>query len=188
MRLKTVTPCRGIASNNVCLGLLFGRFDPAQQGELRSIRGDGSVPWLVMGDFNEILFNAEKEGGDQEHNGSSKLFNDALSDCELADMEYIGDLFTWHRGKIRERLDRAVANALWSSHYPQAALINSEMTRSDHRPILMDMSYLADRHEGGGQKKRFEARWLQEDTVEEKIKAAWARALARGEGPLLERR
>jgi len=32
-------------------------------------------------------------------------------------------------------------------------------------------------------KKRFEARWLQEDTVEEMIKAAWARAKARGQGP-----
>lgn len=36
---------------------------------------------------------------------------------------------------------------------------------------------------GEGVKKRFEARWLQEDTVEEMIKAAWARAKARGEGP-----
>ena len=31
--------------------------------------------------------------------------------------------------------------------------------------------------------RRFEARWLQEDTIEEMIKAAWARAKARGEAP-----
>lgn len=69
-------------------------------------------------------------------------------------MGYIGDLFTWHRRKIQERLDRAVANTLWSSLYPQAALINTEMTRSVHRPIVMDLSYLAGRHDGGGIKKR----------------------------------
>jgi hypothetical protein len=46
----------------------------------------------------------------------------------------------------------------------------------------MDASYLAPSQLGRG-KKRFEARWLQEDTVEEMIKAAWARAKAQGEGP-----
>ena len=31
--------------------------------------------------------------------------------------------------------------------------------------------------------KRFEARWLKEETVEAMIQMAWARASARGEGP-----
>jgi hypothetical protein len=150
---------------------------------LHSIRGDGSIPWLVMGDFNEILFNGA-EGGRLRTQRQLQAFHDALSDCELVDMGYIGDLFTWHWGKIWERLDRAVANNLWSDLYPHATLINSEMTRSDHRPIVMGLTYLADHHEGErGRKKRFEARWLQEDTVEEMIKATWARASARGEGP-----
>lgn len=48
--------------------------------------------------------------------------------------------------------------------------------------MVMDAKYLAPIH-GGRSKKRFEARWLQEDTIEEMIKAAWARAKARGEGP-----
>jgi len=60
--------------------------------------------------------------------------------------------------------------------------IYSEMTRSDHWPIMMDLSYLADRHGGRDRKKWFEARWLQEDTIEEMIRAAWARASAIGEG------
>jgi hypothetical protein len=69
-------------------------------------------------------------------------------------MGYIGDLFTWHRGKIQERLDRAFANTLWSSLYPQAALINTEMTRLVYRSIVMDLSYLVGRHDGRGIKKR----------------------------------
>jgi predicted RNase H-like nuclease (RuvC/YqgF family) len=46
----------------------------------------------------------------------------------------------------------------------------------------MDTQYLTSLH-GGRKKKRFEARWLQEDTIEEMIKVAWARAKSRGEGP-----
>jgi len=61
-------------------------------------------------------------------------------------------------------------------------MINSEMIRSDHRPILMDTQNLAPMQRGT-RMRRFEARWLQEDTVEETIKAAWARVKSRGEIP-----
>ena len=44
---------------------------------------------------------------------------------------------------IRERLDRAVANTQWSNMFPQSSMINSEMIRSDHRPILMDTQNFA---------------------------------------------
>ena len=72
----------------------------------------------------------------------------------------------------------------WLDLFPQAALTNCEMTRSDHRPILMDVNYLRGTH--GGQavhKRRFEARWLQEDTVEEIIKIAWQEQQHMGKGP-----
>lgn len=101
-------------------------------------------------------------------------------------MGFRGYGFTWQRGLIRERLDRAVANTQWSDLFTHATLTNCEMVRSDHRPIVMDMSYLRETHRGEGVKKRrFEARWLHEDTVEEMVKTAWARAKARGEGPSL---
>lgn len=153
---------------------------------LRSIKGDPRVPWIGMGDFNEILYNMEKEGGRPRTQRQLQAFHDVLSDCELNDMGFLGDRFTWQRGQILERLDRAVANVHWTDLFPHAALINSEMTRSDHRPIVMDTNYL--REVSGGEvviRKKFEARWLQEDTVEEMVKTAWARAKARGDGPKL---
>jgi hypothetical protein len=147
---------------------------------LRTLHGQVALPWLVLGDFNEILFNYEKEGGRPRSQLAMKAFHDALNDCELEDMGYVGDLFTWRRGKLRERLDRGVVNDQWNACFPFASLINSETTRSDHRPLLVDTEYLSNTHGSTDRPRRFEARWLQEDVVEEMVKAAWERAKARG--------
>ena len=65
---------------------------------------------LLMGDFNEILYNSEKEGGRPRTQRQLEAFHDVLAECELNDMRFTGDMYTWQRGQIRERLDRAVAN------------------------------------------------------------------------------
>jgi len=46
---------------------------------LRSIKGDLSTPWLLMGDFNEILYNIEKEGGRPRPQRQMQAFHDVLS-------------------------------------------------------------------------------------------------------------
>ena len=63
-----------------------------------SIRGDLTAPWLLMGDFNEILYNSEKEGGRPRTQRRLQTFHDVLSECELNDMGFMGDLYTWQRG------------------------------------------------------------------------------------------
>lgn len=81
-------------------------------------------------------------------------------------------------------MDRGVANANWNDMFPMARLKNGEMTKSDHRPLIVDTMVQATNGVHGRRCfKRFEARWLKEETVEEMVKAAWARAVARGEGP-----
>ncbi|XP_073152537.1 uncharacterized protein [Henckelia pumila] len=53
------------------------------------------LPWLVGGDFNEILFESEKMGGLVRPLPQMKDFADALVDCGLQDLSCIGDPFTW---------------------------------------------------------------------------------------------
>ena len=75
------------------------------------------LPWLCSGDFNEILFGCEKEGGPLRAESSMQKFRLALEDCDLHDLGFIGDPFTWRNNHnlaarfIKERLDRAVANS-----------------------------------------------------------------------------
>ena len=148
------------------------------------MHGRISQPWLVLGDFNEILYNTEKEGGVPRPQRYMQAFHDALSDCGLGDMGYEGDRFTWQRGRVRERLDRGVANGSRNQLFPSSRLINAEMTKSDHRPIVVDTEGVDVPHVGE-RKKQFEARWLSEATVNEIVRTAWERANLPGAGPML---
>ena len=100
------------------------------------------LPWLMVGDFNEILSNNEKEGGNIRPQRCMQQFRDCLFDCNLEDLGFIGDKFTWRRGRIRERLDRAVSNQRWRDMIPLAMVINKDFSRSDHRPISVDCEYV----------------------------------------------
>ena len=105
---------------------------------LRTLHGRMHKPWLALGDFNEILFHHEKEGGRPRAQRFLQVFSEALDDCSLPDMGYNSDIFTWERGKIREWLDWGVSNALWNNLFPNTRLVNGEMTKSDHRPLIVE--------------------------------------------------
>ena len=58
------------------------------------------------------------------------------------------------------------------------------MTKSDHRPIVVDTEGVDVPHVGE-RKKQFEARWLSEATVNEIVCTVWERANLLGAGPTL---
>ena len=58
-----------------------------------------SLPWMALGDFNEILYHYEKEEGRARLQRQLQAFHYALDDCALVDMGFTGDMFTWQRGK-----------------------------------------------------------------------------------------
>jgi hypothetical protein len=83
--------------------------------KMRELKDQHDVPWVVIGDLNEILYSHEKDGGRPRPPRYMNDFQEALSDCNLVDIGFIGDPFTWKRGRVRERLDRAVVSPSWSA-------------------------------------------------------------------------
>jgi hypothetical protein len=140
--------------------------------KIRELKNNSPLPWVIMGDFNEILYSHEKEGGNPRPFGYMQAFRDALVDCDLEDLGFVGDRFTWRRGRIRQRLDRAVANGAWVTMHP-GAVLNLEFIRSDHRPILLDTEYQEVPVQSGHVPKRFEAKWLQEADFRQEVQRAW---------------
>ncbi|XP_073355407.1 uncharacterized protein [Aegilops tauschii subsp. strangulata] len=81
---------------------------------LRNLKNQNDKSWLCAGDFNEVLHVWEKEGGAPRNQGYLDRFKDALECCELGNLGYVGDTFTWRNNShtaenyIKERLDRAL--------------------------------------------------------------------------------
>ena len=63
----------------------------------RDLHSRMNIPWVVIGNFNEILYLHEKEGGARRPDRMMQEFREALVDCQLDDMGFMGDQFTWRR-------------------------------------------------------------------------------------------
>jgi hypothetical protein len=145
---------------------------------LRTLKNHSSLPWLCAGDFNEILYDWEKEGGAPRPHVYMDNFRTALEDYNLSNLGFKGDAFTWRNNNhiaanyIREWLDRAVASPSWHMRFPLVTVQNAELRHSDHRPIIIDTAGLerCQRERGGGVINRFEARWVEEEECGERIK------------------
>lgn len=102
-----------------------------------------SKPWVIIGDFNEILGEVEKKGGAPLDHSRCFRFRRWLSDCGLINLEAIGPRYTWSGqdyrgfGRIYERLDRAVWNIQWRTTFSEASVINLPRVKSDHHLILL---------------------------------------------------
>ncbi|BFG30754.1 hypothetical protein CerSpe_170280 [Prunus speciosa] len=75
------------------------------------------LPWLCVGDFTELLFAHEKEGGLPRSDRQMEGFCEVVDLCAFQDLGFSGYKFTWKRNYagevIRERLDRALAISLF---------------------------------------------------------------------------
>ncbi|XP_020177948.1 uncharacterized protein [Aegilops tauschii subsp. strangulata] len=156
---------------------------------LRTLHLQEKMPWVCMGDFNEILYNFEKQGGVPRTQAYMDHFHSALNFCNLNDLGFEGDIFTWRNnnyridGYIRERLDRVVANAEWCMRFPGYKVVNGCPEHSDHRPVILhvDGAHKKPRPQPNNLNKRFEARWLLEEDCEKIVKEAWQMAKENGD-------
>ncbi|XP_072054775.1 uncharacterized protein [Arachis hypogaea] len=114
----------------------------AQFAELTSVtqQFDGKV--VLMGGFNAIFNQLEKEGGDAK-SPSIETFNSFIDDNSLIDIGMVGRPFTWlnrRRGDelIQERLDRFLVEVDWQQLYPNATVLRLSESGSDHALLLLD--------------------------------------------------
>ena len=110
------------------------------------------IPWLIMGDFNEIISNGEKRGGRPRTEASFQDFRRMIRSCNFSDLKSTGDRFSWagKRGNhhVTCCLDRTMANSEWHTLFPESETEFLEFGESDHRPLVTQI--LAQKEERRG--------------------------------------
>ncbi|XP_061344063.1 uncharacterized protein LOC133290032 [Gastrolobium bilobum] len=131
-------------------------------------------PWIVLGDFNSVQKGCEKVGGKEASLISMNEMNSCLMNCELEDIGFKGPNFTWKRGILQERLDRACANEAWVLNWPNRFVTHLPFLNSDRRPILLayDEVHKADARE---RPFKFLASWMTVDGFEDVVRSSWNR-------------
>ena len=104
-------------------------------------------------------------------------FRECLSRCELHDLGFVGQHYTWCNGRYGDqrtmlRLDRMVANKAWMRIFPQARVQHVSMSISDHYLIAPPLTR---RQPQKPAKKRFffKAIWTREEDCREIVESTW---------------
>ncbi|KAI5324876.1 hypothetical protein L3X38_033949 [Prunus dulcis] len=83
----------------------YGNPDSSQRKHswdlLHRLASVSSLPWICMGNFNEIISNVEKVGGNPRPQWQMDDFKEAIYDCCLKEIPFLGSPFTWSRGSGR---------------------------------------------------------------------------------------
>ncbi|XP_073359854.1 uncharacterized protein [Aegilops tauschii subsp. strangulata] len=145
---------------------------------MKRLRGESTLPWLCIGDFNEILRPEEQFGPNERDSSQIEAFREAVDICGLADLGYRGLDWTWEKKVAgghfcRVRLDRALGSADWSILFPFATVEHLTAAKSDHCPILLEME-LVDASVRAKQKQFwYECMWERDPRFGDVVMEAW---------------
>uniref|UniRef100_A0A803QPV1 Reverse transcriptase domain-containing protein n=1 Tax=Cannabis sativa TaxID=3483 RepID=A0A803QPV1_CANSA len=135
-------------------------------------------PWIVLGDFNEIL-NREERVGDRVHYHKATEFIEVVEKCQLEDVKMSGNFFTWNNkqhgaDRIYSKIDRILANPSWMGKYSNAEALFLNQGVFDHSPGVLNFH-----SEVSNGKKPFKyfRMWSSYPTYTEKIKDVWAQPI-----------
>ncbi|XP_024178686.1 uncharacterized protein LOC112184671 [Rosa chinensis] len=92
-----------------------------------------------MGPITNSSFTDDKSGGRQRRTVLMTMFQEALADCNLEDMGFVGSRFTWDNRYTKERLDRSCCTHNWRALYPYSKVVTLPPNRSDHNPIVVEV-------------------------------------------------
>ena len=144
---------------------------------MRRLKNKFTLPWLSVGDFNEILKADEKLGGKSRPIRQMEAFREVIDECEFKDLGYVGGKYTWYRGygrgnTIWERLDRVVATTDWMKMFPATKVVHLECGSSDYKPLVILPKGVQIKHK---KPWRFEQMWLEDEGCGEVVDLAWRR-------------
>jgi hypothetical protein len=148
---------------------------------MKRIKASSPLPWVCIGDFNEVLHQHEHEGVVDRSLAQIAGFRDVVDVCELADLGFEGNWWTYEKrvaggAFCKVRLDRALASAPWSEMFPGAILRHLTGAASDHCPIFLRWRATARQRRSTEDKIfRYEVMWESHEQFKPHLDGVWQR-------------
>ncbi|XP_017613545.1 uncharacterized protein LOC108458650 [Gossypium arboreum] len=153
------------SSNPIFIFFVYGSPNKQKRKELwNSLNSSiplGNYPWAAIGDSNAMTKSRR-----------CPFFGNFVDNAKLYDLEFRGPPFTWYRGLLFERLDRALGNEAWIQAFPNSLVTHLPKIKSDHRPLLLFSNpevYLPK-----GRPFHFLAGWVEHPNFGNFVKDKWA--------------
>ncbi|XP_074374615.1 uncharacterized protein LOC141715026 [Apium graveolens] len=145
---------------------------------IRQLADISQLPWLIFGDFNDLLDKSDKWGRAVHPQSLMDGFRLALEDSFLSELDLCGGKFTWERcrgkpGWVRERLDRAFGTVSWLNKFPLCKLTVHHTSRSDHDPIQVELVSTSISRRLF--RFKFENVWLKDPNFVKEVKEFWSK-------------
>jgi hypothetical protein len=107
-----------------------------------------------------------------------EAFRNALDDCHLGDMGFVGPRFTWSNKRhdktfTQERLDQAIANSGWCDMHKSAGVEVMAARASDHHPLLVTFNTNQWKRLRGRRGFKFKASWLPNEEYGLIVEETW---------------
>jgi len=135
--------------------------------QLRRIKAQFQLPWIIMGDFNEVLHIHERRGATELTQGI-RDFQSMVFDLQLIDMD-IGQSFTWIRRNAASRIDHILVDQAWMAYFPLSKAYCKGRSYSDHFPLLLSTA----QGKWGPSPFRTLDCWLEEPSFMSTFKREW---------------
>ncbi|KAG8489455.1 hypothetical protein CXB51_017838 [Gossypium anomalum] len=125
----------------------YGNADPNKRkcswDRLRRVGKSVKEKWIIRGDFNVILNNAEKERGKRKPNVLMEDFREIIDEFLMVDLKIDNGWFTWVNNKegttmVKERLDRFLMSTNDVASFPFMETKVIRQSISDHDAIVLD--------------------------------------------------
>ncbi|KAK9942661.1 hypothetical protein M0R45_008314 [Rubus argutus] len=145
-------------------------------GSWTNKKRDDWIPWMVIGDLNEMLWQHEMEGGVPWSSNRCIFLRHFLDTNNLIDIGFKGQRFTWAKKAfgdvvLQERLDRSLINDDWLLAWPESCVTHLTRIGSDHCPLLFEHCPILEKRQ---RSFKFEAFWADDEECLPLIEENWS--------------
>ena len=100
-------------------------------------------PWIVIGDFNNVLDSQDRIGGNNVVETKVRDLKTMMSNMGLFEADMKGNHYTWSNKHVVDviysRIDRVIGNVDWFQKYQDASYEVLDPNISDHSPIKIGL-------------------------------------------------